>query len=215
MGGPEAVRRQRVLEAAGVLARAFAEDPFYVHVMPDEAARPAQLLWWMARLTAYGYRHGRVLTTAGPLTGAAIWLGPDEPRVSSLRMARAGMVGVPFRLGIRATRRLMELSGEWSPLQRREPPRHFYLMAIGVDPRHQGRGTGSSLMAPVLAEADRAGLSCYLETMTGADVRFYLRHGFQVASEGRVGGLLPYWTMRRPARHRPRSADPGTPEQEA
>jgi len=52
-------------------------------------------------------------------------------------------------------------------------------------------------MGPVLGEADRMGLPCYLETMTTQNVAFYRRHGFEVIATGQAEARFPYWAMRR------------------
>jgi ribosomal protein S18 acetylase RimI-like enzyme len=75
---------------------------------------------------------------------------------------------------------------------------HWYLWALGVDPPYQGQGVGGQLLQPVLAEADAAGLPCYLETETERNVAFYRKHGFDVATAGpdpRQGVMV--WTMVR------------------
>ena len=57
----------------------------------------------------------------------------------------------------------------------------WYLQALGVDPRVQRRGVGTLLMTPALAEADDAGLPCYLQTSDPANIDYYRRFGFEVS----------------------------------
>ncbi len=189
---------ERSAEAAGVLARAFLNDPFYRYVMPDPDGRPERIGWWMACLVRYGLRYGVIEVDCAPAAGAAIWLPPSQPMIDPLRMGSAGLVLAPFRLGLTAFRRLLEVDRVWDGLHRREPRPHWYLLAIGVDPDRQGQGIGGGLLRSGLARADAAGLPCYLETMTDRDVAFYRKHGFTVVAEGRIGNGSPFWTMRRP-----------------
>jgi ribosomal protein S18 acetylase RimI-like enzyme len=86
---------------------------------------------------------------------------------------------------------------------------HWYLMALGVEPARQGQGIGGRLIRPVLAQADRAGVLCYLETETERNVAFYQKHGFVVAESGPVPGHnLPLWMMvREPQRREGREGD--------
>ena len=51
---------------------------------------------------------------------------------------------------------------------------------LGVDPAYQNQGMGSSLIQPILEQADRDNLPCYLETSTAGGVLFYQRHNFEV-----------------------------------
>jgi GNAT superfamily N-acetyltransferase len=68
-------------------------------------------------------------------------------------------------------------------LERLHPPEpHWYLAFAGVDPARQGKGIGDALLQPVLAEADRAGLLCYLETPFPRTHAFYQRLGFKTSS---------------------------------
>jgi GNAT superfamily N-acetyltransferase len=69
---------------------------------------------------------------------------------------------------------------------------------LAVAPGRQRRGTGSSLLLPVLGEAEAAGLSCYLETISGRSLAFNARIGFAVAGEEQGPGGLRIWAMVRP-----------------
>ncbi len=78
------------------------------------------------------------------------------------------------------------------------PDRHWYLALIGVDPEHSGKGIGSALMRPILAQADANGLPCYLETAEERNVTYYQKHGFETVRHGAVPGTaVEYWTMHR------------------
>ncbi len=82
--------------------------------------------------------------------------------------------------------------------RRRElvPEAHFYLEAIGVHPRSQGRGLGAALLQPVLDEASKKGVPVYLETETADNVDFYARRGFRVVEEHLAGDTgCPIWLM--------------------
>ncbi len=55
---------------------------------------------------------------------------------------------------------------------------HWYLAFVGVDPTIQSHGIGGTLLAPVLAAADRTETLCYLETPFPRTHKFYERLGF-------------------------------------
>lgn len=74
---------------------------------------------------------------------------------------------------------------------------HWYLPFIGVDPRHQGQGIGSSVLKQGLARADRDGLGCYLEASTPRNKVLYERHGFVATGEIQAGDSPPLWPMWR------------------
>ena len=57
---------------------------------------------------------------------------------------------------------------------------HLYLQ-----PSHQGRGIGSSVLREVFASADARDLRVRVSVLRDSDAnRFYLRHGFQLRDEG-------------------------------
>ena len=77
---------------------------------------------------------------------------------------------------------------------------HYYLVAIGTDPVHQGRGVGAALLAPVLTRCDAERMPAYLESSNERNVPFYQRSGFRVMREVRVPDGPKITLMRRPAR---------------
>lgn len=191
------------LDVSGeVLGRAFYDDPMFAYLMPDEELRAKVLPWFMARAAQYTQLFGEVYTTPGTVEGNACWLPPHEAEFTDERMAQAGFMEAPERMGEEAFGRfggLMELMG--SLHAEAVPPEHWYLMVLGVDPPRQGQGIGAALVQPILARADEAGLPCYLETMKTRNVPFYRKLGFEVVVEDDTpDGALHYWTMRRDSR---------------
>ena len=55
---------------------------------------------------------------------------------------------------------------------------HWYLATLGVDPPHQGKGYGGRLLDAVLPRADEGGMPTYLETDKERNLAFYARHRF-------------------------------------
>ena len=152
-------------QAGEVLGRAFFDDPLMEYIFPEEARRERPVTWLMERGVRYGLRYGEVHTTAG-VDGAAVWLPPGETDMTPLRMMRVGLLLAPFRVGFSAFRRFLAATDYLEEQHKRDmPSRHWHLAILGVDPSRQGQGIGGALMQPIIARADSAGLSCYLETM--------------------------------------------------
>ena len=189
----------QISTAAAVLGRAFAADPLFAHVLPDERRRAAALPALMQVAVTNCQRHGACYTTAGGVRGVAAWNGPGN-EITDEQMMAAGFGAAAAQMGDEAVGRLFGVIQYWDGLRARAlPGPHWYLMVLGVEPAHQGRGIGGRLIAPVLAQADAAGLACYLETELARDVEFYTRHGFAVLAEGEVPDAgVHYWTMSRP-----------------
>lgn len=187
--------------AAGVLARAFQDDPVLRAVLPNEEQRRRKLPWLYDRLLRYCFLYGTTYTLPS-LSGVACWLPPGWTELSIGRIARSGLLAMPLRMGPAAFGRFNVYTKVASELRRRNTPdRYWYLWSLGVDPPHQGQGVGGRLIRPVLEQADASGTACYLETEKERNVAFYAKRGFRVATEERVPRLgLTTWSMiREPA----------------
>jgi ribosomal protein S18 acetylase RimI-like enzyme len=165
---------------SGVLARAFDDDPVFCAIIPDDAHRrralPVLFREWIRLLHL---PHPSTSWTTGDLAGAALWSPQGEWDVgfgSILRMGPRMLVA----MGTRTVPGLRVLHAIEVP-HPREP--HVYLRALGVEPRYQGRGVGSRLMHPMLAQCDARGEAAYLESSNERNVPLYRRHGFEVTGE--------------------------------
>ncbi len=185
-------------EAGRLIARAFADDPLLVHLLPERADRlrlaEAHLVPGV-RLLA---EHGEVWRTPD-YAGVACWVPPRvvvpwPPREVTRERLAAAVGAEPATAFLAAAAHLGERA-KAIPL-----PPHWYLALLAVEPGRQGQGVGSALLAPVLARADAAGEPVRLETVAPRNVPFYERHGFAVAETGTEPNGLPYWLMVRSSR---------------
>lgn len=183
-----------------LLARAFTDDPIYQFLMPDAAMRQAQLAWLMGVMVRYGVSYGTSARPVDRLAGVALWMPPGSGDATPWRMLRVGAGAGLWRMGVGNLLRMVKASDFYEKLRKQLMPEpHRYLLLLGIDPPDQGKGIGSTLLAPELAEADRRGEPCYLETSKESNLPFYQRHGFEIVHSGRVpDGGPACWTMRRP-----------------
>ena len=77
---------------------------------------------------------------------------------------------------------------------------HWYLPWLAVDAAHQHAGLGGEVLARGLARIDEEHLPAFLETPNPRTVRFYQRHGFEVAGVAQAGACPPITSMLRAAR---------------
>ena len=188
-------------EAGEIQARAFFDDPVFTFVFTDETERRERLPWLMYIGVAYGARFGHVDTTSGSMLGHAVWVPPGDADVTPERLAEVGFVEAEQRVGSEALSRFGAFIGQIAPTHERLVPEpHWYLMMLGVDPPHQGRGVGGSMIRPTLARADAEGVRCYLETAKERNLAFYRRHGFEVAAEDDIPDGPHVWMMTREPR---------------
>lgn len=179
---------------AGLMARAFVDDPVSRWIWPDREVRYRALAETMVPYGARALDHGTGLV-AGDFAAAALWLPPGVT-----------MDGDDF-IGMLAESVPEPALGQYleqaDRLDRHHPAEpHWYLPMIGADPAHRGQGHGTALLAHGLALADRDRLPVYLESSAAANLTLYLRHGFEVLEEVRIGDSPPKYALLRPARRR-------------
>ena len=183
-------------EFAGVLSRAFYDDPYYVWIMPNSKKRLAQIHWWMTILLRYTFIYGSIHYTDDHKS-VAMWVGPDKPIIDDVKILSLGLILYPLKVGLKNFLKVLDISGQWDKEHKKLNKRHYYLMVIGVEPEFQGKGIGSRLMQVGLKKADDEKLVCYLETVTEEDVRFYKKHNFEVIFNKGFGVNDQYWLMTR------------------
>jgi len=187
--------RAEIEPLSAALAAAFRDDPALGHLLPNRATREKRLrVFFHTELAEVAFPHDMIFTD-DDLTGAAVWAPPGRWRVTM----RATLREAPAMTGVFGRRLPLAL---WSRLriERRHPsrPRHLYLAAVGVEPAAQGRGLGSRLMHPVLADADAGATPAYLEASTPRSRVLYERLGFEVVEEVRLPRSGPaIWRMWR------------------
>jgi len=175
--------RDDIPPLAAMLARAFAADPFYSYLSGTASERSQRMRDGWTAILRFASAGLSATWTTDDHAGAAVWIPPGRAAsgfIDQLRM-------LPALAELTGWTRLRQASAALELLERRRralaPTPHWYLSALGVEPERQGEGIGSALLAPVLAEADAAGLACYLETAVGRNVLLYERHGFDVVEE--------------------------------
>jgi ribosomal protein S18 acetylase RimI-like enzyme len=185
-------------EFAAVLSRAFHDDPYYGYIMPNRNKSQEQIHWWMKLLLNYTLKYGDIYYTDDH-KAIAMWLGPEKPVVEDIKILSMGLILYPFKIGLRNFMRLLDIDGQWKKEHKKEDKRHYYLMAIGVEPEFQQKGMGSRLMQVGLKKADDEKLECFLETVTPEDVRFYEKHSFKAFYNKEFAKDQQFWLMKRPA----------------
>jgi GNAT superfamily N-acetyltransferase len=194
----EIVRKATVEDAprlARVLAQAFYGDPVMKWVLPDDSRRLRQLerSFDSIFLSRVCLPHDETYTTEGD-TGGALWLPPGKWQLGLLDNLRL-LPHMAAAWGRNLPRALRSL-GYLDEKHPHEP--HYYLFILGVEPRWQGKGTGTALMRPVLERCDEERIPAYLEATTPRNRELYRRNGFEVVEEIELpGGGPPLWRMWR------------------
>lgn len=191
------IERSQIAQLGRSMSNAFFDDPLMTFMEPDEAKRRQFGNWFFARAADYCRRWGQVYTDTG-VTGGGGWLTPGNTHMSTWRIFRAGMFMMPFKIGMSGMSRFNALDSAASKVHKKVMPGpHWYLLVLGVDPARQKGGLGSALIEAGASQAQKAGLPCYLETMTQSNVDYYTKRGFKVAEEFDVAGKVHTWAMVR------------------
>ena len=187
------------------LLESLFDDPFYqaisVDFSADLAARKRVLAAYFDYSLGEAQRTGRCIVCAEPELGAAAWLLPRAPEVDAAECAAkaralSGLLGPLGNENYQRMVRFMAAQAEGVV-----PTDAWYLSIVGVLPAAQGQGVGARLLAPTLAEAQQAGVCCYLETFSSRNPAFYARLGFvPVATHRDPTSQAEYTIMRRDAR---------------
>lgn len=122
-----------------------------------------------------------VVAMSGDVHGAALWLPPGvEPD-------RERLMGVILQNVSAAVAGELAEVGQAMGAYHAQAGDCWYLPLLAVDPIHQGRGVGASLLVEALRRIDQEGRPAYLESSNPRNVPLYLRHGFEVMGEIRAG----------------------------
>jgi GNAT superfamily N-acetyltransferase len=184
--------------AAGVLARAFRDNPLNRAVVGGSEARRVRAN--RAGVRAYlplALERAHVAAARaddrllGVLVGTPPWRWP-LPAPGPL-----GLLRLCFGQGFGVARRWAEVSQRLREHHPGQP--HWYLATLGVEPACWGRGAGHALLADLVSRVDVDGTAAYLETDRPELERFYTSVGFVVREKVEVYGV-PVLLMERPAR---------------
>lgn len=178
---------------------AFDADPAVRWTWPDPQHYLKHFPDLLKALGGKAFSHGTTYCVDGYI-GAALWLPPGvEPDENTLITMVQRTVAAQLQQNVFA---VFEQMGRYHP---QEP--HWYLPFIGVDPLHQGKGYGSTLMKHALIPCDRDQTLAYLESSNPKNIPLYERHGFELLGTIQVGDSPSIFPMLR----KPRGIKPPSP----
>jgi ribosomal protein S18 acetylase RimI-like enzyme len=171
-------------QARATMVNALAADPMSTYFFPRTTALVPGLRCLFGVVLRYGLRYGKV-DIAEDGAGVAVWVHSKNAKMTPGRMFFSGMSVVPFVVGRKATRRILDFLQfiEQQHAAATTAP-HWYLFNLAVRPESQGRGLGASLLGHGMTRARAEGLPCFLETTNDRNPVFYVKHGFRVVREG-------------------------------
>jgi len=191
--------KSQIKAASEVLDRAFENYPLHVAFIPDEPERRKKSRYFLEFFIRYGLLYGEVYAISPKLEAVAIWVPSEKADFTMWRMIRSGVLPYMFRLGWKTVSRMLSVADYLVSIHKCYAPfSHLYAWYIGVDPKFQGKGYGSTLIKAMLAKTDSEQLPCYLETHTKENVAMHEYYGFKVIHESIIPGTeITHWVMLR------------------
>lgn len=194
-----AARRSDIPALAGVLGRAFQQDPVISWLQPDPARRAAALPGFFGATVRHHFLAGsgvEIAVSESGVGGAALWDPPgcwEQTHREQIAMLPAVIRAFRGRLGVGRA-----LTEQMKAVHPEEP--HWYLATLGSDPTVRGGGFGTALLRSRLDRCDDEGAPAYLESSNIDNVPYYNRFGFEVTGEIVMSDGGPtLWSMwRRP-----------------
>tara|TARA_Y100001970_G_scaffold162688_1_gene198856 strand:- start:2074 stop:2673 length:600 start_codon:yes stop_codon:yes gene_type:complete len=176
--------------AVNILLLAFSSDPFQRYIMPDPSTYfRNSSIWFKNAIDQSISVEG--LWGGVDYSGTGVWFPPKY--VMNFEAMEETYNDFPQSIKSNIFKYFEELT-------RARPDDAWYLEYLGVDPRHQSQGVGSSILKNSLAKIDSYNQPAYLESSNPRNMSLYQRHGFEVQKKIQVGEGPPLHTMYREAR---------------
>ena len=193
------ITEPRLLDTSRTLARAFQFEPKICQYIPDPEERKLKTPFLFEFIVRYGIKFGEVYADSNDIRGAAVWLPPDQVKISRDKARECGSHEMSCRLGQETLDRQRLLNEHAAEIHHRQASfPHWYLWVLGVRPEFAGQGWGGRLLKPMLSRIDEEKMPCFLETHTEENVALYRHFGFEVVEEAVLRGSdLKHWAMIR------------------
>jgi len=198
---PDGSREDTARRVGGVLAQAFATDPYTLGLLPQGRRRDRLERKFTAAVrgalrsgpdgAGLGAVDVAVDAHDGALLGAAVWTSPASPRGVDVP---AMLAGLPAAAAVHGRHTLALIRIQAACERARPTGAHWYLEEVGTVPAARGRGVASALVRHGQRRA--ADLPVHLEASVPATVPFYERLGFRTTGHVPVPGGEPLTCLR-------------------
>jgi ribosomal protein S18 acetylase RimI-like enzyme len=180
------------------IATAFFHDPLWSWAFADESTRAEHFrVWWRVFVDA-AFRNGNATWVTDNCGSVALWTAPGG--VEMMPEDEAELVRLVGELigGEHGTKVLEVLAG-FEAAHPHDVP-HHYLSIVATHDDDRGHGYAEALLAEYLQRVDAEHMPAYLESSNPANLKRYMRLGFEPIGEIEVpDGRPAVTTMWRPA----------------
>lgn len=190
------LEENQIKQATETVVDAFSKDPIFEYILPQAISKRDKV---SRDFSSANLRYCQPLNhiyTTPEIKGIAIWIPPGKYPLNLFRLLQLGFYKIPFLLGLKGLEKFLSVFAPLDKYHEQDMHQlHWYLLILGVSEAYQGQGIGGLLIQPILEQADKEGLPCYLETSTERAVRFYQKHGFEILRK--IEAPVQLWTMKR------------------
>jgi ribosomal protein S18 acetylase RimI-like enzyme len=159
-----------------ILTRSFYENKSVNYVIKDDDKKLQRIKSLMDYSFEVCFLFGEVFLS-DDRKGCALILFPEKKKTTG----RAIMLDLKLVFTCLGIKNLLKTLDRESKIKKHHPNDPFvHLWFIGVDPEFESKGTGSTLLKEVIAEANKLNRKVYLETSTLKNIPWYEKFGFKV-----------------------------------
>ncbi|MHA2125556.1 MAG: GNAT family N-acetyltransferase [Promethearchaeota archaeon] len=185
-------------KAAGVISRAFYDDPLYAYIIPDESERKKYFPYIFKAYIWYCLHFGEVYASSANLEGIALWIPSEYAYITPERSKECGDEVFFYMLGRKYLERLSVTAHPNEVHEQLVKEPHVYLMVLAVDPEYQRKGFGRKLLLSSIEYLDKTNQKCYLDTNKESNVSYYQKFGFEVLKKFDILNTgVTNWSMLR------------------
>jgi ribosomal protein S18 acetylase RimI-like enzyme len=184
---PRKAQRSEIPAVAGLMARAFADDPVMTWGFRKGPKHDGAVAAYMHFSVGEQSAPYDAVFTASDFNAAAVWLPPAGLGSLSLPPGRMLLL-LPLLIRIAGWSRLTRVMALGDAMEKHHPPQppHWYLFFLGVAPEMRGKGLGSTMLEATLKRVDEDRTPAFLDNSNPRNTRLYERHGFSVVTEYRA-----------------------------
>lgn len=185
--------------AVYVQARAFQNDPLWQYLVPDIHGRQYVLENSFSVFLKVSINNFKAYVVSKPIDGVAIWSSPNQKGMNLSGLFGTDLLKLVSSRMVFSFFKALNIFSRSEKMHKKYAPKpHYYLEAIAVLPKSQGKGLASKLIRPFLKKADKELVGVYTETMKAVNVGLYEYFGFQCMEKYQLPNTdLNLWALYR------------------
>ena len=193
------INKDNAAPAVKALSNTFRDYPLLHFYFPDDLTREKIANYFLSFAIYSGIKYGEVYATSNNLEGIAVWLHSNNYPITMWKILRSVPLSKILGFSRHGGLKLKSFNEQIRNIHQRHIPfKHWFLQAICVTPRLQGKGYATKLLRPMLNRIDKERLPCYLETVLEKNVSLYEHFGSKTIDKSSIPETpLINWAMLR------------------